>query len=145
MGLWQSFVSTIGCRHGKHQINRSCGNQSGTVGIAAPITIPAGLNSGDQYWLVFVTTDTIVSFGNPNIATYNNLVTTAANSVTVLVALGTNWNAVGSTSSVDARDNTGTNPTVDTGVPIYLSNGTKLVDNSPYFWGGLITSPMDIT
>ena len=86
-----------------------------------------------------------MSFGNPNIATYNNLVTTAANSVTVLVALGTNWNAVGSTSSVDARDNTGTNPTVDTGVPIYLSNGIKLVDNNPYFWGGLITSPMDIT
>lgn len=86
-----------------------------------------------------------MSFANTNIATYNNFVTTAANSVTALVALGTTWNAVGSTSSVDARDNTGTNPTVDTGVPIYLSNGTKLVDDNPYFWGGLITSPMDIT
>ena len=86
-----------------------------------------------------------MSFANTNIATYNNFVTTAANSVTALVALGTTWNAVGSTSSVDVRDNTGTNPTVDTGVPIYLSNGTKLVDDNPYFWGGLITSPMDIT
>jgi hypothetical protein len=113
--------------------------------LAAPITIPTGLNPGDQYRLVFVTTTTIASFGNTDIATYNAFVTGVANGVTELSDLSTTWSAIGSTSTVDARDNTGTNPGVEAGARIYLLNDTKLADNNAQFWGGSIALPMNIT
>ena len=76
---------------------------------AAPITVPTDLNVGDQYRLAFVTSTTrnATSF---TLSDYNDFVTEAAESVTELLALGTTWKAIGSTATVDARDNTGTNP-----------------------------------
>jgi len=62
-------------------------------------------------------------------------VTGVANTVPELVALGTTWRAIGSTATVDARDNTGTNPLLP-GVPIYLLNDTKLADNNADLWDG---------
>jgi hypothetical protein len=87
--------------------------------LAAPITVPSGLNPGDQYRLAFVSSTTRDATST-DIADYNAFVTTAANSVPELVALGTTWNAIASVQFVDARDNTGTNPELDpVGVPIY--------------------------
>ena len=86
--------------------------------------------NGDQYRLIFVTSQSRNAFAN-SIANYNSWVRGIANGVTELAALGTTWMAIGSTAAVDARDNTGTNPNVSTGVPIYLLDGsTKVVDNN---------------
>ncbi len=97
--------------------------------LAAPITIPTGLNPGDQYRIAFVTS-TIRDATSSNIADYNAFVTAAANKVSELAGLGTGWTAIGSTASIDARDNTNTNFTTSTGVGIYLLNDTKLADNN---------------
>ena len=93
---------------------------------AAPITVPTGLNPGDQYRLAFVTSTTRDATSS-NIADYNAFVTAAANSVPQFVALGTTWHAIGSTAAVAARDNTNTNFTVNpSGQPIYNLKGTLL-------------------
>jgi hypothetical protein len=112
---------------------------------AAPITTPVGLNPDDQYRLVFVTS-TSRDATSTDIADYNAFVTAAANTQQALVDLGTTWTAIASTGAVDARDNTGTNPFVATGVPIYLLDGLSLVanDNSD-LWDAAIANPIMIT
>ncbi len=111
------------------------------VSSAHAITVvPTGLNPGDQYRLAFLTSMTRDAF-SLNIADYNAFVTGVANSVAELAALGTTWTAIGSTVTVDARDNTGTNPS-SVGVPIYLLNDTKLADNNADLWDGTIDTPL---
>lgn len=55
------------------------------------------------------------------------------------------WNIVGSTTTVDARDNTGTNPTGGTDVPIYLLDGTTLFSaNNSDMWNGILSSNVSL-
>jgi hypothetical protein len=115
----------------------------GFSALAAPITIPTELTPGDQYRIAFVTS-TICDATSSNIADYNAFVTAAANSVSELAVLGTSWTAIGSTASIDARDNTNTNFTTSTGVGIYLLNNTKLADNNADLWDGNIDVPLSI-
>ena len=109
---------------------------------AVPITVPTGLNPGDPYRLAFVTSTTRDATST-DIAVYNTFVTSVANGVAALAALGTTWTAIGSTGTVDARDNTGTNPSA-TGVPIFLLNDVKLVDNNLDLWDGTIDVFFDV-
>ena len=100
-------------------------------GLAGIITVPTGLNPGDQYRLVFVTSQ-ITNAESTDINYYNNFVTADANSVPTLAALNTTWTAIASTPTVDARDNTLTNSNVasDTSVPIYnLENNLVATSN----------------
>lgn len=110
---------------------------------AAPVVVPTGLAPGDPYRLAFVTSaerDAISS----DIADYNAFVTSAAAAVPELAALGTIWRAIGSTSSIDARDNTGTNPLTDgVGVPVYSLDGVDLIAlNNADLWDGTIVTPI---
>lgn len=109
---------------------------------AAPIVVPAGLSPGDSYRLAFVTSDTRDALSS-DIADYNSFVTAAANAVAELAALGTTWRAIGSTAAVDARDNTNTNPSVETGVAIYSLDGIDLIaaDNAD-LWDGTLATPI---
>jgi len=110
------------------------------VALAVPITVPTSLNPGDQYRLAFLTTGTIDAESS-SISTYNTFVTNEANVQAELAALGTTWKAIGSTASIDARDNTGTLPSFaggSLGVPIFLLNDTKLVDSNDDLWDGTI-------
>ncbi len=115
-----------------------------TAGSAAaiPITVPTSLNPGDQYRLAFVTS-TERDATSSDIVDYNDFVTTAANTQAALTALGTTWNAIGSTATVDARDNTGTNPSA-TGVPIFLLNDTMLASSYPDLWDSTILVPLNV-
>lgn len=79
-----------------------------------------------------------------NIADYNNFVTAVANDVPELALLGTTWTVIGSTATVDARDNTGTNLNVATGAPIYLLNDTKLADSNSDLWDGTIDTAFEV-
>jgi hypothetical protein len=118
--------------------------QTAAPALSAPVTTPPGLNPGDQYMLAFVTSSATTA-GSGNIADYNAFVTTVANSQLALAALATTWTAIGSTSSVDARDNTGTNP-IGTGVPIFLLDGvSKIADNNADLWDGTIDLPLNVT
>lgn len=109
---------------------------------AAPITVPTDLNPGDHYRLAFVTSTTRDAT-SADIADYNAFVTAAANSVPDLLALGTTWTAIGSTAAVDARDNTGTNPTMSTGVPIYRLDDTRIANNNADLWDATLIDKLD--
>ena len=111
---------------------------------AAPITVPTSLNPGDEYRLAFVTWEER-NGASSNIASYNTFVTGVANTQPALASLGTTWKAIGSTATVDARDNTGTNPVVDgVGVPIFLLNDTLLANDNLDLWDGSILVPLEI-
>mgnify|MGYP003672668138 CR=1 FL=1 len=113
-----------------------------SVAQAAPITVPTGLNPGDQYRIAFLTTTTR-NASSSDIAVYNAFVTAEANSVAELSALNTTWTAIASTATVDARDNTDTNP-ASAGVGIYLLNDTKLADNNADLWDGTIRTALGV-
>jgi hypothetical protein len=113
---------------------------------AALVVVPPGLNPGDQFRLVFVTSGTRDATSS-NINDYNTFVTnqvTGSALATELTNAGFNlgtvtWKAIASTSSVAARDNTGTNPS-STGVPIYLIDGNKVANNNGDLWDGTLTA-----
>lgn len=115
-----------------------------SVSVAALITIPTSLGPGDSYRLAFLTSTTRDA-ASSLIADYNTFVQTTADNVPVLQALGTTWKAVGSTASVDARDNTGTNPTVATGEPIFLLNDTILATSYSDLWDTTLAVPWNFT
>jgi hypothetical protein len=103
--------------------------------------VPPGLALGDPYRLIFVTSTTRDATST-DIADYNAFVTSAANAVTDLAALGTTWTAIASTSSIDARDNTATNPTVSSGVPIFNLAGTLMWFDYVGLWGNALQAPI---
>ena len=112
---------------------------------AAILVPPAGLNPGDRYRLVFVTS-TQRDATSSDIEDYNNFVTAAAEAVPELAALGTTWKAIGSTETVDARDNTETNPLLDgVGVPIFRVDGVQVADNNADLWDGGIDAPIEVS
>jgi hypothetical protein len=104
-----------------------------TEATAAPITVPSGLSAGDTYRLAFVTSTTRDA-ASTNINDYNAFVSGVAAGVPELAALGTTWKAIGSTASVDARDNTGTNPLVSSGVPVYTLGDALVADGNVTLW-----------
>jgi len=124
---------------------------------AALVIVPADLAPGAQYRLVFVT-DGTRDATSTNIDDYNKFVTNDARGGTpgidtaldvALNAAGFNpntieWKAIGSTDSVAARDNTGTNPS-STGVPIYLIDGNRVANNNADLWDGSILTGIDRT
>jgi hypothetical protein len=116
---------------------------------ADPIVVPTSLNPGDQYRLAFLTSTTRDATSS-NIADYNSFVTGVANTEPLLVALGTTWNAIGSTyvptGGTDAVTNTGTDPSAagDTGVPIFLLNDTKLADHYDDLWDGSVDIRLNV-
>ena len=114
----------------------------------ASITMPIGLNPGDEYRIAFVTSTTRDAT-SANINDYNEFVTVAATADGTLTSqLNTTWMAIASTigggdaGPIDARDNTMTNPNVDgPGVPIFLQDGiTKIADNYEDLWDGSIAA-----
>jgi hypothetical protein len=111
--------------------------------VAVPITAPTGLKPGDQYRLAFVTSSTYQGY-HTGIGSYNSFVTGVANTIPELVALGTTWKAIASTATVDARDNTNTNPGSGVGVPIFLLNDTMLANNNADLWDGSIDNALNI-
>ena len=102
----------------------------------AVFAVPAQGVIVGPYRLAFITS-TNTGCQYTDIADYNAQMQALA---TAAGLPGTDWRVIGSTSLVDARDNTGTNPDVDgVGVPIYLVDGTTLVaSNNADLWDGEI-------
>ncbi len=75
------------------------------LSIAVPILVPTALNPGDQYMLAFVSSTTRDGTSS-DIADYDTHVQNAANAQGGGLENMT-WNAIASTSSVDAKDNVG--------------------------------------
>ena len=109
--------------------------------FACPVT-PAGLNTGDLYRFAFVTSG-VRNAESTEIADYNTFVSEAANAVPELAALGTQWFAIASTATVDARDNTGTTPPGD--VPVFLLDGTMIAESYDDLWDWSIAVPLNVS
>ena len=106
---------------------------------AQGVALPVGLQGGGQYRLLIVTEGRRNAVST-NIADYNAFVTAEAAGNPALDALNTTWTAVCSTTTVDARDNTNTDPTPlgSTGVPIYAARGVRLADDYDELWSGAL-------
>jgi len=115
---------------------------------AAVITMPSGLSHGDQYRIVFVTSTTIQATSS-DISTYNAHVTAAAALNPDLAVIEgtveqtTTWTAIGSTDSVNARDNTSTTG-AGTGIGIYLLNDTAIATSYTDLWDGTIANLFNV-
>ena len=117
------------------------------LGLAAPaaaqtsVTVPidwalkpADVEGGESFRLLFATS-TGRDAQSTDIADYNAFVQTRAKAGhgAITDAMGDQFKVVGSTASVDARDNTGT---TGAGVPIYWLNGAKVADDYADFYDG---------
>ena len=101
------------------------------VSSASPL-VPSGMKDGDTFRLLFVPSFEHNALSS-DIATYNTRVHTAAGRNANLNKLKGYFRAVGSTSTVDARDNTGM---IGAGVPVYWLGGDKVADNYADFYDG---------
>ena len=127
----------------------------GQLGILTPDTL-AGNNPatgapwapGDQYRFVFHTSAKTTA-ESADISTYNAWVQGLANLSPLNIGAddGATWKAIGSTDTVDARDNTATNPTVNgSGHAIFLLDGATVVANDyEDLWDGEIQHIIDLT
>jgi len=127
----------------------------GQLGILTPGTL-SGNNPatgvpwavGDQYRFAFFTSEKTIA-ESADIATYNAWVQGLADASTAYdigAGDGVTWNVIGSTATVDARDNTSTNPTVETGHAIFLLDGSTVVANDyADLWDGEIQNIIDLT
>ena len=91
---------------------------------------------GDSYRLVFRTSTTTTA-DSPDIATYNAFVQGVAAASTTHPKLGdAAWKAIGSTATVNAKLNTGTDAEAE--VPVYLIDGsTVFAYSNADIWNGL--------
>ena len=94
--------------------------------------IPDGIEPGDSFRLLFVTSAT-TNTASSNIADYNAHAQGAAGGSGSLKSFKGEFTALVSTSSVDARDNTGT---TGTGVPIHWLGGEKVADDYTDLYDG---------
>ena len=95
---------------------------------------PSGVDPGDNFRLLFVTSTTRNASAT-GIATYNTFVQTRAKAghSAITDSCGNQFKVVGSTSAVDARDNTST---TGAGQAIYWLTGAKVADNYADFYDG---------
>ena len=94
---------------------------------------PDGFAAGDSFRLLFVTTATTTAESS-HISLYNDFVqTSAAGGHSAILDFKSEFRALISTGTVDARDNT---DTTGTGVPIYWLNSNKVADNYTDFYDG---------
>ena len=99
--------------------------------------IPSGLDGGDRFRLVFITSGTRDG-SSTDIADYNTFVQEAAAAGHADIRdYSSTFRVVGSTADVDARDNTYTTHTADNaGVAIYWLGGAKVADDYAGFYDG---------
>jgi len=113
--------------------------------MAVVLVIFAGSAQAELYRLVFITSTNLGVPTEWDCATSMDGVNAYVQSLATAAGLpGVAWTAIASTSYLDARDNTNTNPTLPddglgngTGVPIYLVDGlTKVADDNADLWDG---------
>ena len=121
------------------QVNFDLSGQLGLLdlGSAGGINPATGVEwqAGDTYRLAFVSSATTMATST-DIMTYNSFLQGLANTAGLG---GATWKVAGSTATVDARDNTGSNSGPDgLGEAVYLLDGvTMIAGNYKDLWGGL--------
>ena len=118
------------------------------VSIVVNPSTGARWKAGDTYRLVFQTSQETTALSS-DINTYNAWAQGLANAspLNIGAARGVTWKVIGSTDTVDARDNTATNPGVNgAGCPIYQLDGKTLIASGySKLWSGTVSNPIKIT
>ena len=104
----------------------------GTVPRSWALIPRSGIQPGDSFRLLFVTSDTRDA-NSGNIGDYNSFVQSAAGRNSLLSGFSGRFRVLASTNDVHAIDNSGTR---GTGVPIYWLESAKAADNYPDFYDG---------
>ena len=119
---------------------------SGVLTVPEPVPAPADLPPGAPYRILTVT-DGMRNALSSDIDDYNRFVADDVRLNGDLVQLGAEWRALASTSSVSARDNTGTDATAPgvQGVPIYLVDGTRIANDYDDLWDGSLSTSPNVT
>jgi hypothetical protein len=128
-----AHAETLRCQLGILDLNANSGTNPATGNMWA---------AGDKYRLIFVTGGT-TECTSTDISTYNSFVQGVADASTAFPTLKTvTWKVVGSTATVAARDNTGTNPGVNgVGEAVFRMDGAfAIANNYADLWNGIIAS-----
>jgi len=108
----------------------------------AALAVPAGLNPGDTYHVIFVSS-TMRDATSTNILDYDAHVTAAANAAGIGSGIGLEWRALGSTTSVSAYDHLAPLFPDTDNTPIYNQNGDLVAtDLNGLFAGGALDGPI---
>ena len=112
-------------------------NRTAAVVLSSWSLVPAGLNVGDSFRLLLVTS-TIWNARSTVISEYDSHVQDAvAAGHTDIQAYSLHFRALASTETVNALDHTGTTHTTsDPGLPIYWLDGNKVADDYSNFYDG---------
>lgn len=111
---------------------------------ASIVTVPTGLQPGDVYRLVFVTSGSTAATST-SISTYDSFVTSAANAVSALSGLNATWLAIASVTGVSASSHVGTSSST---VGIYNLNGDLVANGTAGLFGSTpptLLAAMDYT
>ena len=109
----------------------------------AALVIPAGLNAGDKYHVIFVSSTTRNAL-SPNIADYDAHVQAAADAAGIGSGIGISWSAVGSTTGVSAYDHLSPLFSDPNTVPVYNQNGELLATSFADLWDGELLAPYSV-
>lgn len=109
-----------------------------TPSATAQVYVPPGLNPGDTYHLAFVSSTTRDAYSS-DITDYDAHVQAAADAAGIGVTEGVSWYAIGSTSSVDARDH------AVVSAPVYRLDGVRIAAGYDDLWDGTIDASLSIT
>jgi hypothetical protein len=111
------------------------------IDVSATQVVLPNLPAGTKYQIIFVTNNTTPAT-DPNIADYNTFVTTQANADSTLAALGVQWNAVGSTATVNANVNAANVMVGGSYLPVYDTQGNEVSDEvSRGLYSGSLLAP----
>ena len=94
--------------------------------------VPSGIQAGQSFRLLFVT-KTLTRTREHGIDLYNGKVQAQAFNDLKLRPFQAEFRTLLSTASISAWDNTGTNPTTGTGVPIHWLGGAQVAANREVF------------
>ena len=129
------FAGLTGGAAAQTAVECSTANSDGSYSVPSDWALkPSGVNDGDKFRLLFVTLTTRTG-SSSNIATYNTFVQTRAKAghSAITDSCGNLFKVLGSTATVDARDNAGT---TGAGFPIYWLGGAKVADSHTDFHDG---------
>ncbi len=113
------------------------------VSAQAALVTPAGLNNGDKYHVIFVSSTTRNALSS-DIADYDAHVQAAADAAGIGSSLSLSWSALGSTPSVSAYDHLAPLFSNINNVPIYNQNGELLATSFVDLWDGELLSPYSV-
>lgn len=115
-----------------------------TASGAAITWVPSGLNPGDTYHLVFITSGTRDA-SSANINDYNTFVDNAMGAIDDASLLGDiEWKCIGSTSSIEAKENIDYGLSGLSSSPVYRLDGSKIADDSDDLWDGDVIAPINV-